>query len=201
MQHHVDIAGCAECGGDARDQREACGAAAFLVVTAGIVDGDGGMSREHLEQGDVGAAEHVRRFRADAEEADEPAAPADRQADDAVLGERRQRDVGEVAIARDDRFAAGQHASGEADVRAHLGADLIARHAVRGFGANDIALRHVQADGAVVGPDQPAGRFDQARQQWLQFQFRGHVLDHLAQRIEAVAFAEVVVHAAILVVA
>ena len=70
-----------------------------------------------------------------------------------------------------------------------------------GFGPNDVALRHVQADGAVGGTDQPAGRFDQTRQQWLQFQFRGHVLDHLAQRIEAVAFAEVVVHAAILVMA
>ena len=51
-------------------------------------------------------------------------------------------------------------------------------------GADDVALRHVQADRAIVRADQLAGPFHQAREQRLERKLAGDLLDHLRQQLE-----------------
>ncbi|MBA8887865.1 hypothetical protein FHW12_002079 [Dokdonella fugitiva] len=179
LQHRFEIGSRIDDLRDARDQLEARRAPARTLVAVRVRDRDAGVACERLQRLQCIGRQNARRRNADAEESRELALPVDRHADHLVVGEFRQCDARDVAVARDHRLAGLEYGTRQADARPHLGAQFALGHAVDRGGADQIPVPIVQSDRAVVGADEQAGVFGDPRQQRLQLQLAADLLDEV----------------------
>ncbi len=108
--------------------------------------------------------------------------PVDRYTDHRVVLELRQGDVGKAAvgIAQHGR-AGGEHRAGQADTRAHFRALFAGGHAEGRLGADQVLVRVVQADTAILGVEQLAGMADDAGEEGSQLELARDLFHHAPQ--------------------
>jgi len=156
----------------------------LVGVAACVDDRDGGVTGKVLEKRLLGVSELLGWPRADTKHADQLAAAHDRHADHVHFPRGGPAGVGQVAVATADRLAELQDAAGQAVTARQLGVKLRPGYGMARRGADDVALRHVQPDRAVVRANQLAGTFHQPREERLERELAGDLLDHLRQQLE-----------------
>ena len=85
----------------------------------------------------------------------------------------------QVPVTTAQRRAELQDATGQAVTPRKLGVQLRLRDGMARRRADDVALGHVQPDCTVVCADELAGPFHQPREQRLERELAGDLLDHL----------------------
>ena len=184
LQQRVELGLARDDAGDARDHCETGRAALLVAVAPRVDDCDGRVTRKMLEQLLFGIAELLGRPHADTEYADQLAAAHDRHADHAHVFRRGR---GWDAADRHNGSATAsqlEYATGQAVTAGSSACSCAVRDRMARRSADDVALGHVQTDRAIVRADQLARPLDEPREQRLERELAGNVLDHLRQQFQ-----------------